>query len=60
MGFLRKLALGAGDFGFNLYWQMASFYLLYFYTDVARGLPPADRRRHLHGRPAHGTRWSTH
>ncbi|HWY25477.1 MAG TPA: MFS transporter, partial [Nevskia sp.] len=40
MGFLRKLALGAGDFGFNLYWQMASFYLLYFYTDVL-GLPPA-------------------
>ncbi|PTU30534.1 MFS transporter [Stenotrophobium rhamnosiphilum] len=36
----RKVALGAGDFGFNLYWQMASIYLLYFYTDVV-GLPPA-------------------
>lgn len=36
----RKIGLGAGDFGFNLYWQMASLYLLYFYTDVA-GLPPA-------------------
>lgn len=30
----RKLALGAGDFGFNLYWQTASLFLLYFYTDV--------------------------
>lgn len=36
----RKVALGAGDFGFNLYWQMASIYLLFFYTDVV-GLPPA-------------------
>ncbi len=35
----RKVALGAGDFGFNLYWQMASIYLLFFYTDVV-GLPP--------------------
>jgi GPH family glycoside/pentoside/hexuronide:cation symporter len=40
MGLGRKIALGAGDFGFNLYWQMASLYLLFFYTDVA-GLPPA-------------------
>lgn len=34
----RRLALGAGDFGFNLYWQSASLFLLYFYTDVV-GLP---------------------
>lgn len=26
--------IGTGDFGFNLYWQSASLYLLYFYTDV--------------------------
>lgn len=36
----RKIALGAGDFGFNLYWQTASLYLLFFYTDVL-GLPAA-------------------
>ncbi|HWV61061.1 MAG TPA: glycoside-pentoside-hexuronide (GPH):cation symporter [Sphingopyxis sp.] len=36
----RKLAVGVGDFGFNLYWQPASLYLLYFYTDVLK-LPPA-------------------
>lgn len=40
MGLRRKFALGAGDFGFNLYWQTASLYLLFFYTDVL-GLPPA-------------------
>lgn len=40
LGLGRKLALGAGDFGFNLYWQFASLYLLYFYTDVL-GLAPA-------------------
>ncbi len=40
LGFGRKLALGAGDFGFNLYWQFASLYLLFFYTDVLN-LPPA-------------------
>ena len=40
MSFARKMALGAGDFGFNLYWQMASLYLLFFYTDVV-GLDPA-------------------
>src|SRR5262245_30638097 len=38
MGLGRKLALGAGDFGFNLYWQFASLYLLFCYTDVV-GLP---------------------
>lgn len=36
----RRIALGAGDFGFNLYWQTASLFLLYFYTDVV-GLPAA-------------------
>ena len=36
----RKIAIGAGDFGFNLYWQFASLYLLYFYTD-GLGLSPA-------------------
>lgn len=40
LGFGRKLALGAGDFGFNLYWQFSSLYLLFFYTDVV-GLVPA-------------------
>lgn len=39
LGFGLKLALGAGDFGFNLYWQFASLYLLFFYTDVV-GLRP--------------------
>jgi GPH family glycoside/pentoside/hexuronide:cation symporter len=36
----RKIAIGVGDFGFNFYWQVASLYLLYFYTDVLK-LPPA-------------------
>ena len=36
----RKIAIGIGDFGFNFYWQIASLYLLYFYTDVLK-LPPA-------------------
>jgi len=36
----RKVAIGAGDFGFNLYWQTAGLYLLFFYTD-AMGLPAA-------------------
>jgi GPH family glycoside/pentoside/hexuronide:cation symporter len=34
----RKLAIGVGDFGCNLYWQMTQLYLLFFYTDVV-GLP---------------------
>ena len=37
----RKIAIGAGDFGFNLYWQTAGLYLLFFYTD-ALGLPAAQ------------------
>jgi len=36
----RKIALGVGDLGLNLYWQVASLYLLYYYTDVL-GVPPA-------------------
>lgn len=40
ISFARKLAIGSGDFGFNLYWQSASLYLLFFYTDVV-GLPAA-------------------
>src|SRR5258708_36452136 len=36
----RKIAIGIGDFGFNFYWQMASLYLLDFYTVVLK-LPPA-------------------
>ncbi len=36
----RKLALGAGDFGFNLYWTTTSLFLLYVYTDVLK-LPAA-------------------
>ncbi len=31
---VRKAAIGVGDFGFNLYWQTAGLYLLFFYTDV--------------------------
>lgn len=34
----RKLAIGVGDFGCNLYWQTTQLYLLFFYTDVV-GLP---------------------
>lgn len=30
----RKLAIGSGDFGLNLYWQFSTFFLLFFYTDV--------------------------
>ncbi|MDB5456884.1 MAG: glycoside transporter [Caulobacter sp.] len=37
---VRKAAIGIGDFGFNLYWQTAGLYLLFFYTD-ALGLPAA-------------------
>jgi len=33
LGFGRSLAFAAGDFGFNLYWQSLSLYLLFFYTD---------------------------
>lgn len=35
----RKVAVGIGDFGFNFYWQTASLYLLFFYTDVLM-IPP--------------------
>lgn len=35
---LRKAAIGMGDFGCNLYWQVSQMFLLYFYTDVV-GLP---------------------
>lgn len=35
---LRKLAIGIGDFGCNLYWQTTQLFLLFFYTDVV-GLP---------------------
>ena len=34
----RKVALGSGDLGFNIYWQSSSLFLLFFYTDVL-GLP---------------------
>ncbi|MBW8860589.1 MAG: MFS transporter, partial [Caulobacter sp.] len=37
---VRKAAIGVGDFGFNLYWQTAGLYLLFFYTD-ALDLPAA-------------------
>lgn len=36
----RKIVIGAGDFGFNLYWQTAGLYLLFFYTD-GLGIPAA-------------------
>lgn len=35
---LRKAAIGIGDFGGNLYWQVSQMFLLFFYTDVV-GLP---------------------
>lgn len=35
----RKVAVGIGDLGFNFYWQTASLYLLFFYTDVLL-IPP--------------------
>lgn len=38
IGWRRAAGIGAGDLGFNLYWQTAGLYLLYFYTDVL-GLP---------------------
>lgn len=36
----QKIGFGVGDFAINLFWQMTSLYLLYYYTDVL-GLPPA-------------------
>lgn len=36
----RLLLFGAGDYGFNLYWQALMLHLLFFYTDRL-GLPPA-------------------
>ncbi|WP_448659918.1 MFS transporter [Sphingomonas sp. CJ99] len=36
----RSILFGAGDYGFNLYWQALSLYLLFFYTDRL-GLNPA-------------------
>jgi glycoside/pentoside/hexuronide:cation symporter, GPH family len=37
----RKVAFGAGDFGFNFSWQFTSIFLLFFYTDVV-GLSPSS------------------
>ena len=34
MSLVRKISLGAGDFGVNIYWQIASLFLLFFYTEV--------------------------
>ena len=34
MPFWRKLAIGSGDIGLNLYWQSSSLFLLFFYTDI--------------------------
>ena len=34
LGLGRMVAFAAGDFGFNLYWQSLSLYLLFFYTDA--------------------------
>jgi GPH family glycoside/pentoside/hexuronide:cation symporter len=31
----RLIVFASGDFGFNLYWQSASLYLLFYYTEVA-------------------------
>ena len=35
----RAIGFGAGDYAFNLFWQTATLYLLFFYTD-ALGLTP--------------------
>ena len=40
MPWRAKLAFGAGDFGFNLYYTGLSLFLLYYYTDVL-GIRPA-------------------
>ncbi len=32
----RRVAIAAGDLGFNLYWATTSFFLLFFYTDVLK------------------------
>lgn len=34
ISYIRKFALTFGDFGFNIYWQTVSIFLLFFYTDV--------------------------
>lgn len=36
----RKIFIGSGDFGLNLYWQSSTLFLLYFYTEVL-GLSPS-------------------
>lgn len=38
--FLEKLSYGSGDFGYSLAYNMASAFLLYYYTNVV-GLPAA-------------------
>ena len=40
IGARNSLLFASGDFAFNLYWQSLTFYLLYYYTDVAH-LPVA-------------------
>ncbi len=35
----RLLGFGIGDYGFNLYWQGVSLYLLFYYTDVLELAP---------------------
>lgn len=34
LSFARKTAFAMGDYACNLYWQMVSLFLLYYYTDV--------------------------
>jgi len=40
LGFKEKASFASGDFALNLYWQIVSTYLLFFYTDYV-GLGPA-------------------
>ncbi|PKP94816.1 MAG: MFS transporter [Alphaproteobacteria bacterium HGW-Alphaproteobacteria-16] len=40
LGFVEKLSYGCGDFGYSLAYNMASAFLLYYYTNVV-GLPAA-------------------
>lgn len=40
LGMRQAAGYGVGDFAMNLYWGALSYFLLYWYTDVA-GLPPA-------------------
>lgn len=35
LSLLRQVGFAIGDFGLNLYWQSITFFLVFFYTDIA-------------------------